>query len=472
MFIDNFSSKMCAELSAAYRDSAPLTSLPDVTIQNIFSRLNPKDFCSLVVVSKGMIATVYQKQWLKRRVICLANLKDCIYFKLNKVDCSDIMAEIHIKLFDDAYKKALALENTENRFCLLKVIATQKAMRGEISDPAYFQPILEWVNSLTERKIEYLVTIANIQVMAGFLDNALETIAAIPAINRSTILSNVAAKQLMAGNLDQAFRLADQIEDIKTKYKMLFCIAAYQEKAGQTEQALLTFNQAVRVLFTLDDNLREIKRIDLSNACANFKRFEQAIRIADRIEHPQNKNNALIFIAVRLSKIGDDDYAEIVFRRAIEAAANRGIFLLCIAVKQAQVGHFEQGIETVNTIQEPELKIAALKEIMKVEACAGFFDLAFKALAMIPNDVSKSKEIKILAKSLLNKGFPAEAFAILKPAFDETDKGPAIMATFAKIQAKLGLWDDALATACKMQDVLHKVKALYFIDSMITSSSH
>jgi tetratricopeptide (TPR) repeat protein len=133
----------------------------------------------------------------------------------------------------------------------------------------------------------------------------------------------------------------------------------------------------------------------ISTAYANAGAMEQALQVAQRIKVANSKSTALTHIASRYAQAGKPQQANTIFAQALKLAqtapeGNRASLISQIAIKNAQVGQLDKGLQVAQTIAAADAKARTLAEIAALYDRANQFE---KAVAILPQISASGKGI-------------------------------------------------------------------------------
>ncbi|HEY9613155.1 hypothetical protein [Allocoleopsis sp.] len=167
---------------------------------------------------------------------------------------------------------------------------------------------------------------------------------------------------------------------------------------GDTSKAIAILNQALQLTQAMKTNdqtyLGEIFK-SISTAYANAGAMEQALQVAQKIQVANSKSTTLTHIASRYARAGKPQQANTIFAQALKLAqtapeGNRASLLSQLAIKNAQVGQFDKGLQVAQTLASGEVKVRTLAEIAALYDRANQFE---KAVAILP-------QISVIAKTI------------------------------------------------------------------------
>ncbi|HEY9728306.1 MAG TPA: hypothetical protein V6D50_17785, partial [Chroococcales cyanobacterium] len=224
---------------------------------------------------------------------------------------------------------------------------------------------------------------------------------------------------------------------INVKRSILIQLANYYTRLSQPNQARLLLDQARQALdllqgdgfgliaapvaegyIAIGDNQKAIAILDralqrteamktdnetylgdifqsISTAYANAGAMEQALQVAERIKVANSKSTALTHIASRYAQAGKPQQANTIFAQALKLAqtapeGNRASLISQIAIKNAQVGQLDKGLQVAQTIAATNAKARTLAEIAALYDRANQFE---KAVAILPQISASGKGI-------------------------------------------------------------------------------
>jgi tetratricopeptide (TPR) repeat protein len=210
-----------------------------------------------------------------------------------------------------------------------------------------------------------------------------------------------------AGMFDQALKVVEEVEE-ERRVEALVAIAVEMAEAGMVEQA------------------KEV--------------FDQALKVAGRIENAFRQAEVLGAIAKAMTKAGMAEWAKKIFEQALKIVAEEERVLVAIAVEMARAGMFEQTLKVAERIKWARGRAEALGAIAKelsragmVEQAKEVFDQALKVVEEIENAWQRAKALEAIAKEMVKAGEVEGAVGIVKRATGiRTEVLPSILEALAE----------------------------------------
>jgi lipopolysaccharide biosynthesis regulator YciM len=284
----------------------------------------------------------------------------------------------------------------ENSFTKTDLIATIAGNAG--GQPSTMERIVNYSISTKQPKIA-LDLLPKIAQVAQTLNGEYGVI----NVKRS-ILTQLANYYTRLGQPNQARPLLDQARQALDSLQgdgfglIAAPVAEGYIAIGDTAKAIAILNQALQRTEAMKTNnetyLGDIFQ-SISTAYANAGAMEQALQVAQRIKVANSKSTALTHIASRYAQAGKPQQANTIFAQALKLAqtspqGNRASLISQIAIKNAQVGQFDKGLQVAQTIAAADAKARTIAEIAALYDRANQFE---KAVAILPSISASGKSI-------------------------------------------------------------------------------
>lgn len=288
----------------------------------------------------------------------------------------------------------------------LKEIAVARAKTGDVKGALQTAVTIQNVGV----RADTLYQIAVIQAEAGDTEGALRTAATIQRDPpKSWALRIIAIAQAKAGDIKGALKTAATIQSNIYKasafYKAsaLMEIAVAQVKAGDQDEAAATFQEALRIAATIQDNRRKTDALQrIAVAQAKVGDVKGSLETAAMIRIDSSKASTLQEIAVSRVKAGDVKGA---FQIAaiIQDESYKANALHDIAIAQAEAGDVRSALQTAGAIQNSSTKGYALRRIAAAQAKAGDVKEALSWSANLESPLHKSHALLGVAEGILTR---------------------------------------------------------------------
>lgn len=284
--------------------------------------------------------------------------------------------------------------------------------------------------------------------------------------SRAMALQHVATARAEAGDVPEALKIAESINNDSFRAQALRSIAGAQTKAGDTNGALKT----VSTIKT--DPWRSMTLEQIARDQAQGGNIKRALEITATIEDNQWKAIALYQIAA--AQVNARDVAGAIHTAAaIQDDRWKGSALRTVASAQARAGDLAGALQTAATIKHDSSKAQTLGGIAEAlgkagdrAAAATTFQLALQAATEIKNDSDKASTLGKIAASQAKAGDHASATTTFQLALQatttinqESTKGFA-MSNIAQAQAEAGDIKGALAWSMNQTSPLLKANVL------------
>jgi tetratricopeptide (TPR) repeat protein len=158
--------------------------------------------------------------------------------------------------------------------------------------------------------------------------------------------------------IEQAWQVAQQVENAWMRSEAFFAIALALAQAGQAEQALEAARQ-------IEDARRRSEAFcEVALALARAGQFEQALEVARQIEDSDSRWWAFREVVKALAQAGQFEQALEVAQQ-IEDADRRSEAFCAVALALAQAGQFEQALEAARQIEDSDSRWWAFYEVVR-----------------------------------------------------------------------------------------------------------
>lgn len=365
------------------------------------------------------------------------------------------------------HKKALAtarsIGDIFTRAESLRIVAEIQARSGQ------WNQAFITANSIADVYVrtEALGTIALVQAQAGQWKQALDTARSTKRADAcASLLSIIAAAQTNAGHIaealtiiNEAFSIANTIEDPLTRADALNDIVSAHIEAKQWEQALATAR-------TMDDaNMSAESLGNIAFAQAQAGQWDLALATARSIENKDGCAEALSAVAEELAQAGHipEATALIVEAASVALSIEDGNWLTealrAVTAAQAEAGEWESAVTTAHAIDDPDTHAAALGIVAAAQAQAGEWDLALATAAHVVDDTfTHTQALRTVAEAQAQAG-EWESALVTAHALHDLDAHDAVLSAVAAAQARAGQWELSLATIYTIEDTYASAEA-------------
>jgi tetratricopeptide (TPR) repeat protein len=384
------------------------------------------------------------------------------------------------ELFDQALKVAEGIEEARERAWALRGIAEEMAKVGVFDQALKMAERIEeaWVRA------KALGAIAGEMARAGMVEGAKEVFEQALKVEEAWKWAKAFAEEMVeAGMFDRALKIAKAW----WRAEALAAIAGEMAGAGMVEGAKEFFDQALKVAGRIEDAeeraeaLREIAaemaKAGMTDWAKEF--FDQALKVAGRIEDAWERAEALREIAREMAKAG-------MFEQALKVA-EAWEWAEAFAGEMAEAEMFEQVLKAVDALWQAEalgaitdLKAAggreraeALSAIAGEMAKAGMtdwakevFDQALKVAEGIERAWERAEALREIAREMAKAGMLEGAKEVFERALkaaegieDAWGRSEALRAIAGEM-AKAGMFEQALKMAEGIERVWERAEAL------------
>ncbi|MEP6924133.1 MAG: hypothetical protein ABI954_06690 [Pyrinomonadaceae bacterium] len=249
---------------------------------------------------------------------------------------------------------------------------------------------------------------------------------------RVQVLNQLAAAKTKSGESAEAVLLeslseSEQIEFAEEQTQLLLEIAERFHDAGQTERAASVLEHAEQLAETLEGRFRDSTLMQIALLFARIGNFEKAEQILEPIEDLQQNASAHAGIALEYQANQDNEHAlsslEEAYAvlksqpdRAIRDSKSRFNLFSAIAVRFAQFGKPERGLEIALENPDEEPRYSALTNIAAVSAADGKDELARQAVNAIEDYATRIFALTAISDSEAKKGNAEKSEQFLKEA--------------------------------------------------------
>ena len=352
---------------------------------------------------------------------------------------------------DDEYgvQLAEAIEEYGFRQQALANLAVKQAERGA------FDEALETANSLDD-PFTTLGEIALRFARRGEMARAEELLARIDfPIVRVQVLNELALLKINKGEsadelLTESLAAAEQIEFAEERIQLLLEIAARFVQAGQNERAFSILETVKQLSAALEPRFRDQILTQISGVYAHAANFEAAEKVLEPVADQQQSAVAHVAIALEHYAAGDaeraaqsleESYAILKSQREREIRDSRARFSLfaTIAVRLAQFGKPERGIEIAVENPIDEMRGTALGQIAAICAANGNDGLANQAVNSIPDLAARAEALISVSDGEIKTGATEKSLQTLAEAHalaEEVEQLPARSAVLNDITVR------------------------------------
>jgi tetratricopeptide (TPR) repeat protein len=177
----------------------------------------------------------------------------------------------------------------------------------------------------------------------------------------------------------------------------------------------------------------------LAASLASKELFDQALKVAERIEEAWKRAGALREIAGEMAKAGMEDWAKEVFDQALKVAEEiedawwRAVALAAIAEEMAKAGMLDQALKVAEGIEDAWEQAWALREIAEGMAKAGMFEQALKVAEGIEDADERARALREIAGEMAKAGEVEGAVSIVEREMAVRTEGlPSVLSALAE----------------------------------------
>jgi hypothetical protein len=280
-----------------------------------------------------------------------------------------------------------------------------------------------------------------------------------------------------AGELNNYIEIWETIPDDFDRKRALEYIVKAQAQAGKFTEA---FETVQKIQF---EAYQIIALLEIIKVQAYVGKFDAAIETARKLKHRYVE--ALGIIAKRQAEIGQRRAALSTLVLALEIpcqadSITQQSILEEVAKIQAQIGAFDEALETVQRIISESGKIIVIEEIAKTQANLGNFTAALRTADSIKSVLTKLSLLCEISKNPLTQNIRNLLLSTLNSIFEsarQVNIGDELLKEVAITQARLGNFANALEIAegigdkwqhnLAIQDVVLEQTKLGFLDKAI-----
>jgi hypothetical protein len=387
-------------------------------------------------------------------------------------------------------KDALADLDAEKADLKNRTVADIAVVQARLGDRDSARKTLQRARALVEamqpeQRLWELRMLAASFAQTGDADTVLELVKTIPdeipnyrgnaKEFRTMVLQESAIDLARGGAGDEALRVADRIEDAKTKtwvrVEAQLCLALEQAKAGKVTEALASVKKiddpSYQVLaltgliyfnYSFPDYPHEpgiaLLQAEAGDKEGAKKTLQQAATVAKTVPAELGKDRALTALACVQARLGDSADARATARELKDPRA-ANLAAATIAKALAQAGRAKEALQAIEQLPDKASKVHALYHCAVGQAQAGDKQGAAesfrKALALL--DGMEENDRQNHAHNLAAAQAMAGDFeGALKTATGYTSDSTLTLANIAYEQAKAGDVKGALATAERLPD--------------------
>ena len=365
------------------------------------------------------------------------------------------------ELFPSAIKTALKVSSELEQVSELEHIAKVQAKKGDKDVArATFDKALEitknstpnflclyCVGSIAQAQIEEL---EDTEAARTIFKNALESVNNIPDQEYQVkAFVDIAKMQAEVGMLSEALDTLQKIENKPEKENFLRSIGKVLLKAGEKEEARVTFSRAKQVARGIEDiNKRFDALLKIAAEQAEVRDFiDDAFKTAEEIDSQWHQEEALRSI-VKAQVKAEDFLAALTTARKIRIPMSKAEALSIVAKAQAWAKDFTAALGTVAEIDESQSeRTEALLEIVKAQAWASpFINDALDTAEQIKSQQKRIEALVAIVTAQAEAG-DIPATLITKDKIQETNGQQQALSAIAKAHAMTKDYDAALEIA-------------------------
>lgn len=248
-------------------------------------------------------------------------------------------------------------------------IAREYAQQGKLKSALQIAEAI----ALADKKADALAEIADLAQKAGESDEKIEDILARGLQVAQTIenshtqsraIANIALQYAESGYRDRAVTLTHSINFADIKAKNLGKIALFYAKIGEREKALQLAMNALELVAAISDSYEKSFLLqEMVPEYLKWQLYPAAIQGVQQIEYVDRQRSLLQEIALKAAENGEDNIA-------VQAAEIVPSNLAALAVEYQNGGEhqraielLQQGIETANALELPDVKFDLLAAI-------------------------------------------------------------------------------------------------------------
>jgi len=363
---------------------------------------------------------------------------------------------------------------------LFSLISCLSGCMGTITDPGYWADV--WKSRSTEDEAKG---------SAWWINNALDSVADEDGYETQTLLLHIVQTQADAGMYDEALAIAQTIKGQGRKASAHWRIIAAELNAGMYTQAL----SKMHTLEVPEYDPQNVYRVTIYALC-KANRFSEALAIAQKCKTGSSEKSVYADIALAQVKAGllasalattdkiaqpdirlecrkavmsafakDGNFTEaLLIAQESENPENPASVLIDLAAIQAQAGMMDASGKTFQKIYDLLSETyqremfspdpwPILENTIKTQIAAGMLKEATASINKIQSVSLKANGLAIIAETLPKKvasKYFAESIAYAENLDKWWEKMPTL-SNIAKAQSRVGMFDEALKTARKLQ---------------------
>lgn len=249
---------------------------------------------------------------------------------------------------------------------------------------------------------------------------------------RVQVLNELAAAKIKSGESAETFLIeslseSEQIEFAEERIQLLLEIAERFHDGGQTERAASVLERAKQLAETLEGRFRDSALMQIALLYGRIGNFEKAEQTLEPIEDLQQNASAHAGIALEHQANKDNEHAlgslEEAYAvlksqpdRAIRDSKSRFNLFATIAIRFAQFGKPERGLEIALENPDEEPRYSALTNIAAISAADGKDELTRQAANAIEDYASRVFAFIAISDSEVKKGDAERSARFLEEA--------------------------------------------------------
>jgi hypothetical protein len=348
---------------------------------------------------------------------------------------------------DTAWDVALAVRPAKLQVAALCCLGAALAQVGDSRADAVFDEAREVANALVSEweQMDALHTLAEALAHAGRIDQAWKVADDIQDHGRQVAALLTLAATLAKARVGQATALFDLAEQAaralayEQQVEPLSDLAVILAQAGNSRADRL-FHEAEQIARAIPDKLEQQPMAfdALAERLARVGRFQNALAVARALANDAHKSIVLRDVALALAQ-AEDDQADDVFddaeaaARAIPDRVGQAEALRDVVVALARVGRYNQAEEMAQSIEDDRLQMEALRRLGADMARAGnqraseVFDKARDKAHLVEDAKPISWTLSVLVGALVETGHLVEAEAVARLIWWQAERAAALL---------------------------------------------
>ena len=281
-------------------------------------------------------------------------------------------------------------------------------------------------------------------------------------------LSEVAITLIVVGKTDEAFAVAEKIDDPYDRFGALRDVASYLVEAGKMDEAL-AFLEKIDDPYDRFGALRDVASylVEAGRTQDASTALNEALAAAEKIKDPSKRVDALRDVASALVKVGRAQDTDSALNEVLAAAEKsedpqwRVYALRDVAVALAGAGKAVEALDVVEKI-DPGDRGNVLELVATALVEAGKIDEALAVVKKLQDSPARAWALLDFATALIKAGRTQDAGTVLNEALADavTIESPSWRAEFhldvATALVKAEKLDVALAGARKISDLFER----------------